>query len=78
MSSNIFQDIKNDFPIFSNQINGKDFVYLDSAATTQKPNDVIDSIIHYYNTCNSNIHRGIYSISIEATELYEDARSNIG
>ena len=42
MSSNIFQDIKNDFPIFSNQINGKDFVYLDSAATTQKPNDVID------------------------------------
>ena len=78
MSSNIFQDIKNDFPIFSNQINGKDFVYLDSAATTQKPNDVIDSVIHYYKTCNSNIHRGIYSISIEATELYENARSNIG
>ena len=78
MSSDIFQDIKNDFPIFSNQINGKDFVYLDSAATTQKPNDVIDSVVHYYKTCNSNIHRGIYSISIEATELYENARSNIG
>ena len=78
MSSDIFQDIKNDFPIFSNQINGKDFVYLDSAATTQKPNDVIDSVVHYYKNCNSNIHRGIYSISIEATELYEDARSNIG
>lgn len=78
MSSNIFQNIKNDFPIFSNQINGKDFVYLDSAATTQKPNDVIDSVIYYYKNCNSNIHRGIYSISIEATELYENARSNIG
>ena len=78
MSSDIFQDIKNDFPIFSNQINGKDFVYLDSAATTQKPNDVIDSVIYYYKNCNSNIHRGIYSISIEATELYENARSNIG
>ena len=78
MRSNIFQDIKNDFPIFSNQINGKDFVYLDSAATTQKPNDVIDSVVHYYKNCNSNIHRGIYSISIEATELYENARSNIG
>ena len=78
MSNSSLQDIKNDFPIFSKPINGKDLVYLDSAATTQKPNEVIDSITHYYKTCNSNIHRGIYSISIEATELYENARTNIG
>ena len=78
MSNSSLQDIKNDFPIFSKPINGKDLVYLDSAATTQKPNEVIDSITHYYKTCNSNIHRGIYSISIEATELYENARINIG
>ena len=78
MSGNILRDIKNDFPIFSRKINGKNLVYLDSAATTQKPNAVIDSIINYYKNCNSNIHRGIYSISIEATELYENARANIG
>ena len=48
MSGNILRDIKNDFPIFSRQINGKNLVYLDSAATTQKPNAVIDSIINYY------------------------------
>ena len=72
-----FQDIKKDFPIFSRQINGRDLVYLDSAATTQKPTEVIDSITNYYKNCNSNIHRGIYSISIEATELYENARNTI-
>ena len=72
-----FPDIKKDFPIFSRQINGRDLVYLDSAATTQKPLEVIDSITSYYKNCNSNIHRGIYSISIEATELYENARNTI-
>ena len=72
-----FHDIKKDFPIFSRQINGRDLVYLDSAATTQKPIEVIDSITSYYKNCNSNIHRGIYSISIEATELYENARNTI-
>lgn len=78
MTSDLFQDIKNDFPIFSNRINGKEFIYLDSAATTQKPNSVIDSIVNYYKNYNSNIHRGIYSISIESTENYENARNNIG
>ena len=72
-----FHHIKKDFPIFSRQINGRDLVYLDSAATTQKPIEVIDSITSYYKNCNSNIHRGIYSISIEATELYENARNTI-
>ena len=72
-----FHDIKKDFPIFSRQINGRNLVYLDSAATTQKPTEVIDSITSYYKNCNSNIHRGIYSISIEATELYENARNTI-
>tara|TARA_B100000029_G_scaffold516569_1_gene631279 strand:+ start:55483 stop:56712 length:1230 start_codon:yes stop_codon:yes gene_type:complete len=77
MSISNFQDIKKDFPIFSRKINGKNIIYLDSAATTQKPNEVINSISDYYKNYNSNIHRGIYSISIEATELYENARNTL-
>ena len=77
MTSETFLDIKDDFPILSRLINGKEFIYLDSAATTQKPDSVINSITNYYKNYNSNIHRGIYSISIEATEHYENARTNI-
>ena len=77
MTSDAFLNIKNDFPILSRLIKGKEFIYLDSAATTQKPNSVINSITHYYKNYNSNIHRGIYSISIEATEHYENARANV-
>ena len=66
--------IRKDFPILSSQVNGKQLIYLDNAATTQTPKIVIDSIVSYYSTINSNIHRGVHSLSQKATEAYEDAR----
>ena len=66
-------DYKNDFPIFKN----KDIVYLDSAATTQKPKYVIDKINEFYETLNANPHRGAYSLSMDATEAYESTREKI-
>lgn len=66
--------IKKDFPIFSNN---PDLCYLDSAATTQKPRQVIEAIEDYYYSCNSNVHRGIYRISEEATNRFESSRENI-
>lgn len=71
------QDIRNDFPILSRKINGKTLVYLDNAATSQKPQCVIDSITNYYQTYNANIHRGVHSLSQEATDAYEKARQII-
>lgn len=65
--------IKKDFPIF----HGRDLVYLDNAATTQKPESVIDAISDYYRNSYSNVHRGVYRISEEATSLYEHSRENI-
>ncbi len=62
--------IKRDFPILSIKINGKPFVYLDNAATSQKPTQVIGSIVEYYSKYNANVHRGIYRISEKATEEY--------
>ena len=64
---------KNDFPIFDN----RNIVYLDSGATTQKPKVVIDKIEEFYNNLNANPHRGAYSLSIEATEAYENTRTKI-
>ena len=66
--------IKKDFPILNQTINGKPLVYLDNAATTQKPKQVIDRVSHYYQTQNANIHRGIYRLAAEATQAYEDCR----
>ena len=61
--------IRQDFPILSRRLNdGKKLVYLDNAATTQKPNEVIDAISKYYSEYNSNIHRAVYQIAEEATE----------
>ncbi len=71
------EQIKSDFPIFSKMINGKPLIYLDSAATTQKPQQVLDAIISYYTTTNANVHRGLYTISEQATKLYDDARTSI-
>ena len=68
-----FKDILNDFPIIKN---GKT-TYLDSAATTQKPLQVINEVTKYYNEFNANPHRGAYSLSIKATEVYEDARKKV-
>ncbi len=66
-------DYKKDFPIFKN----KDIVYLDSAATTQKPKYVIDKVNKFYETLNANPHRGAYSLSMDATEAYESTREKI-
>jgi len=66
-------DYKKDFPIFEN----KNIVYLDSGATTQKPKMVIDRIAEFYENSNANPHRGAYSLSIEATEVYEETRKKI-
>ncbi len=71
------ENIRGDFPIFSKTINGKPLIYLDSAATSQRPKQVIDAVRRYYEEYNSNVHRGIYSISIEATEEYEKARRKV-
>jgi len=73
----INQKIKSDFPILNQKINGHDLVYLDNAATTQKPKVVIDTINDYYKKTNSNIHRGVHTLSQKATEHYENARNKI-
>ena len=70
--------IKQDFPILKRKLkNGKKLIYLDNAATTQKPKQVIDAICKYYSEYNSNIHRAVYQIAEEATEEYEKTRANI-
>ena len=68
------QKIRADFPILKEKVNGKPLVYLDNAATNQKPQVVIDSIVNYYTTINSNIHRGVHTLSQLATDAYEEAR----
>jgi cysteine desulfurase/selenocysteine lyase len=70
-------EIKKDFPILQSTKDGKRLVYLDSAATSQKPNQVIDAISDYYRTYNANIHRGIYHIAEEATEAYENSKRDV-
>ncbi|MBI2765621.1 MAG: cysteine desulfurase [Chloroflexi bacterium] len=66
--------IREDFPILSQQVNGRPLVYLDNAATTQKPRQVIDALVRYYETSNANIHRGIHTLAVRATEQYEAVR----
>ena len=73
----LFEDIKDNFPILDQQINGEKIVYLDNAATTQKPKNVINSLINYYSKNNSNIHRGVHTLSQKATEDYEESRKII-
>lgn len=69
--------IRADFPILQKQINGKPLVYFDNGATTQKPRQVIDCISNYYLNQNSNVHRGVHTLSQEATDLFEGAREYI-
>lgn len=71
------EKIRNDFPILARKIRGKDLVYLDNAATTQKPKTVIDAVNRYYSDLNSNIHRGVHFLSQVATEEYEQTREII-
>lgn len=71
-------DVKNDFPIFANwKEKGKPLIYLDSAATTQKPREVIDSLDEYYSRYNANVHRGTYELSQLATDMYEESRTKV-
>ncbi|TDF42014.1 cysteine desulfurase [Alteromonadaceae bacterium M269] len=76
MSFNV-ENIRNQFPILSQEIDGNPLVYLDSAATTQKPQTVIDAIVSYYTESNSNVHRGAHYLADKATRLYEGARDTI-
>jgi cysteine desulfurase/selenocysteine lyase len=69
--------VRQDFPILKRVINGKPLAYLDSAATSQKPRQVIDELARFYNDYNANVHRGVYKISEEATAAYEEARAKI-
>jgi len=71
------EPIKADFPTLNQKINGNDLIYLDNAATTQKPVSVIKAVENYYKLINSNIHRGVHTLSGKATEAYENARSSI-
>ncbi len=70
-------DIRQQFPILQRTINGKPLVYFDNGATTQKPKQVIDCIVKYYSEQNANIHRGVHTLSREATILFEEARKEV-
>ena len=69
--------VRKDFPILEQRVNGKPLVYLDSASTSQKPQAVIDALVRYYSADNSNVHRGVHTLSQRATEEYELARSKV-
>ena len=69
--------IRADFPILERQENGKRLVYLDNAATSQKPRKVLDALVHYYSFHNANVHRGAYALAVEATDAYESARTAV-
>lgn len=70
-------EIRQDFPILSMKVRGNNLVYLDNAATTQKPQAVINAISNYYEQSNANVHRGVHHLSEKATKLYEDARQTV-
>ena len=71
------ENIRKDFPILKRKVNGKPLIYFDNAATSQTPQQVIDVIVDYYSNYNANIHRGVHSLSQEATDAYEQARIKI-
>ncbi|MDQ3194362.1 MAG: aminotransferase class V-fold PLP-dependent enzyme, partial [Bacteroidota bacterium] len=69
--------LREEFPILDQKVNGRQLVYFDNAATNQKPLSVINSITNYYETINSNVHRGVHSLSEQATGAYEGAREKV-
>jgi cysteine desulfurase/selenocysteine lyase len=71
-------EIRKDFPILERKVRGRPLVYLDNAATTQKPRSVIDALVHYYEHYNANIHRGLHTLAEEATAAYEESRLKVG
>ena len=70
--------VRADFPILKRLVNGRPLIYLDNAASSQKPRQVIDSLVNFYTNINANVHRGVHTLSVEATDAYEDARERIG
>ncbi|MEH6533946.1 MAG: cysteine desulfurase [Photobacterium frigidiphilum] len=77
LNSTDWSAIRRDFPLLAEKAHNKPLAYLDNAATTQKPNRVIDSVAHFYRFDNANVHRGVYQLSEHATQAYEDARDKI-
>ncbi|HNA74740.1 MAG TPA: aminotransferase class V-fold PLP-dependent enzyme, partial [Candidatus Obscuribacter sp.] len=77
MSSLDIEKIRRDFPILRREIDGKRLVYLDNAATSQKPLSMINCLNEYYQRYNANVHRGIHTLSEEATALYEGTRETV-
>ncbi len=77
MNSIDVQRVRDDFPILKRSVHGRPLVYLDNAATTQKPRAVIDALVHYYENYNANIHRGLHALSEEATARYEGVRQKV-
>ena len=71
------EKIRLDFPILAKEIFGNPLIYLDNAATSQKPRQVIDALVDYYENFNANVHRGVHMLSMEATDKYEDAREKV-
>src|SRR5688572_27331172 len=71
------RELRADFPILHREVHGKPLVYLDNAATSQKPRQVIDALVRYYGEYNANVHRGIHTLAEEATAAYEDARAKV-
>ncbi|HTL71977.1 MAG TPA: aminotransferase class V-fold PLP-dependent enzyme, partial [bacterium] len=67
--------LRKDFPILNQNVHGKPLVYLDNAATSQKPRSVIDALVHYYEHDNANVHRGIHELSNRSTNAFEAARA---
>jgi cysteine desulfurase / selenocysteine lyase len=76
-SQSLAEIVRADFPILHREVHGKPLVYLDNAATSQKPHAVIHALEHYYSHYNANVHRGVHTLSTEATDAYEGARAKI-
>ena len=74
---NELKHVRDDFPILQRQVHGKPLVYLDNAATTQKPRAVIDAVVQFYEQSNANVHRGVHALGEEATEAYEATRAHL-
>jgi len=70
-------EIRKDFPILEQKVNNKPLIYLDTAATAQKPNQVIDAMNNYYLNLNSNVHRGVHTLSQKATIEFEQVRDKV-
>src|SRR5262249_20361939 len=69
--------VRADFPILARRVNGRALVYLDSAATAQKPRSVVEALVRYYEGYNANVHRGAHTLADQATEAYEAAREAV-